>query len=80
MSNFDEQIDEVIEGLRVSLGTDEAYWAPIESSIRVLESLKPLGRNGVLNMTDLDFRDYILSAIKPKQVELKSKHAPYADW
>ncbi len=40
MTDFEECIDELIMGLEIGLGTDDAHWSSIEKSVRLLRFLK----------------------------------------
>lgn len=62
MKLVDEEIDKVIDGLRVGLGSDECVWSAIEAATRVLEAIKELSSN-LEGIRDYEFDRIILDAI-----------------
>lgn len=56
-------VEDVIDGLRIGLGSDDAHWSSIESAIRVLELVNEL-RNNIVGLSDADFEAMVTEAIK----------------
>ncbi|ARV76699.1 hypothetical protein PHABIO_68 [Pseudomonas phage Phabio] len=63
MTELKTAIDETITGIQISLGLDEAYWEPLEASIRVLNLVRDLGPN-LVGLSEEDFESMLLKAIK----------------
>lgn len=63
MTDLNTAIDETIAGVEISLGLDDAYWEPLNASIRVLNFVRDLSPN-LVGLSEEDFESMLLKAIK----------------
>jgi len=62
MKTFEEQIDDLIEGIKIGYGSGDTHWSSIDKTVRLLEFL----RNDLMeleNFTEQGMEDLILKAI-----------------
>ncbi|ABY62918.1 hypothetical protein ST201phi2-1p085 [Pseudomonas phage 201phi2-1] len=63
MKTFEEQINDLIEGIKIGYGSDDTHWGSIEATVRVLEFVRTLGPD-LVGLSEEDFEGLILKAIK----------------